>query len=154
MSRSSDGILAFGIDLGAKDEWEDWAEFMPRDLAEAFAGDCEFENWLACEAGLGEYDHEGMTESERTAYFAKLRETKEACPVEEVLHCAYDYGMRILAVRGYEYRASRGYPEDITPDMLQVPAEKVQAFKQWLREHNVNLDKLEEPHWILTSIYG
>ena len=155
MSISSDGILVFGIDLGEAEQWAEWTDFMPRDLAEAFQGDCEFEEWLAREAGLEEYDHEGMSERAKNAYFARMREIVAACPVEDVLHCAYDYGMIILAVRGYEHRASRGSPVDLTPDMLAPPpAEKVEAFKQWLREHNVNLDGLDEPHWILTSIYG
>ena len=140
MGISSDGLLAFGINFG-------------EELPQPFQGYDEFDldDIIADESDLPIY-REGMTDAETTTYFARRREILEASPVEHVMHCSYDYPEHIFAVRGFSHRASRGYPETIYPENLQVPDPAIEAFKKWLSDHGVAVD--EEPAWHLASLYG
>lgn len=80
----------------------------------------------------------------------KDREFRETCPADMVMHCSYDYPMYILAVRGTETTASRGYPETLDDALPTVPSEKIDAFKAWCAERGIDGD----PKWILCSMWG
>ena len=148
MGISSDGILVFGVDLGCEEEW--FPTVLPDAIIKELTGD-GFDNYIYRCAGVPEF-RDDETEDEQDARWEAQRAAINACPVKDVLHCSYDYGMWILAVRGTEMIAPRGCPQEITSDKLQVPPEKVEAFKAWCTEHGIELHT--EPGWILTSVYG
>lgn len=139
MGQSTDGILVFGFDLGVEDESPDFlGEF--DDLTDL----------LSDEAGLTEWRND-FTDAQSSAYFKTRRELEAACPVDIVLHCSGDYPMYILAIRGYEYSASRGSPEIIEMDKLIVDDAKIQAAKEWCEAHGI---EWQEPKWVLASYWG
>lgn len=136
MGISSDGILCFGFDLGVEDE------------SPEFLGEFEdLDEYLRDDANIPEWSKENSGRD----YFEKVKKVIDECPVDLRMHCSYDYPMYILTIRGTEIRASRGYPEKITPDMLSVQKEKIEAAKEWCENHGV---EWQEPSWILCSIYG
>ena len=148
MGISSDGILVFGVDFGSEQE-EDVPKWLIDFMGTHDDGD-GFDDAVAKEAGIPAYDH-GATEDEKTEHWRRYREAVAACPVEQVLHCSYDYAMVILAVRGTVKRASRGYPQTIEASELEVSALDITRFRDWIREHGG--DDVT-PTWILTSVYG
>lgn len=146
MGVSTDGQLSFGVDFGE--------EYPERLRVPALAdGDDEFEDLVYRDAGVPMIpeDYKSETEDARELRWRLQNEARAACPVKHVIHCSYDYGMHILAVRGFHYRASRGDAMDLTAEQLSVPAERIEAFKKWLADHGV---EAEEPRWILSSLWG
>lgn len=173
MGISSDGILAFGVDLGEPDDVElPWASDGEDD-------DGEFEEWyvglhgvtaahlwdaynawaetpeaLAIPGHSGErlkaYEaaHPAWRE-ELDAYYEKKHEIEGAAPIEIVQHCSYDYPMYIVAVPGTVTTAYRGSPEKI-PD-FDVDSAKVAAAGDFCAAHGIPFDN---PGWLLASMYG
>lgn len=138
MGISSNGVLAFGFDLG-----EDLSEtgLKPDD-----EGDWEFEDLIAKEAGI-----EPWSENAAEDRYDRKKTAIAACPVDLVQHCSFDYPMYILAVRGTYLTASRGYAEKIAPEFINVPPENIEKAKKWCDDHRI---KWQEPSWILASLYG
>lgn len=130
MGISSDGILVYGIPY---DEDETPA------FLEEFEGD--FDGYLDSISGLPDYGQPGHD-------FAAQRAFREACPVDVVTHCSYDYPMYIIAVRGTESRNSRGYVTEIAS--LDVSRERLSAFTEWCAERGIT----GSPKWCLVSMYG
>jgi hypothetical protein len=136
MSISSTGILVFGFDLGG----EEGALPLPELLGE----DETFEDFIADEAGIEPWK-EGLGDE----YYARKRAAIAACPVDLVIHCSFEYAMWILAIRGTEINAPRGYPQIVKG--WDVPQEKIEAARKWCLDYGV---EWQEPTWILCSIYG
>ncbi len=132
MGTSTDGILAYGVDLP---EYEgcDYS-----DLPWAEDGDDEFGDTIARLAGGRQYPEEGWLDDKRKA--------AEACGLELVFHCSYDYPMYILAVRGTEHTASRGYPTEIK----ELPTPDATKLREWCKKYEIECD----PKWLLCSLWG
>ena len=130
MGVSTDAILVFGIACGDEDE-----------VPGFMLGFDDFNEYLNSISGLPEYGEEGHS-------FDAQRKFSESVPADMTLNCSYDYPMYILAVRGTEMRAWRGSPMEITS--LDVPVEKVEAFKAWVSERGI----VGEPKWLLCSLWG
>ena len=138
MSQSTDGILAFGFDLGIEDE-----QPLEHLLGEDFD---DLDDFLASEAGIPPWNHDSPED-----YWNQKNAALAASPVELVSHCSGEYPMYILAVRGTYKNASRGYPEVLTPDYFTVPQEKINAARKWCEDHKV---EWQEPSWILASMWN
>lgn len=135
--------------------------------------DADFESWWAKENGVsnkelwkeyyawktGDYNHDskGVEVFEKNnptwrrsldKHYKDKKRVQEACPVEEVIHCSYDYPMYILAVKGHTTSASRGYPEAI--NSLELDEKAVQKAKEFCEKYNIKW----EPKWYLTSLWG
>jgi len=138
MSQSTDAILVFGIDYGGEPNFP-WRDEDNEDL--------DLETWWAKLNGLSEPEVEF---SEKTKplfheYWEKKTELFKACPIEELTHCSGEYPMYILAVKGTEKKASRGYPE------YNVSLEPVDSFTliKFCQDHNISMPS--KPSWILCS---
>lgn len=130
MGVSTDGILVFGIECG---EDEETPEFM--------SGFDDFDEYLDSLSGLPQWGEPGHN-------FAANAEFRKTVPADMVLHCSYDYPMYILAVRGTQVTARRGYPQEI--ESLGVDPAKLAAFKVWAEERGIT----GEPKWLLCSMWG
>jgi hypothetical protein len=137
MGQSTDAILVYGFEMDPADE-------SPSFLGE----DGDFEDFVTDEAGVSPW-RPGMSAEEKHEYFTNKQVIIDACPVELVLHCSSDYPMYIMAIRGTQLRASRGYPEVVKS--LSVSQEKITAAKQWCLDHGI---EWKEPEWILCSDWG
>lgn len=129
MGTSTDAILVFGIECGEEEPPEFMREFD------------DFDSYLESISGLPLWGEEGHSFDAHKAF-------RETVPADMTLHCSYDFTMYILAVRGTETCASRGYPMEITS--LEVPTDKVEAFKAWATERGI----VGEPKWLLCSMWG
>lgn len=134
MGVSTDGILVFGFEIGEEGDEPDF-------LAE-HNGD--FEEFLHSVSGLPRWGEPGHS-------FAAFREFEKGFPIELVSHCSYEYPMYILAVNGTKKKASRGYPEVISPEELIISDEKIEAFKKFCDDYGI---EWQEPKWLLCSMWG
>lgn len=125
MGVSTDGILVFGIDLG-----EELPEFLE-----------EFEDvwWDFTNSISGETEYE------------KRSEFRKNYPLDLVTYCSHEYPMYILAINGTETNVSRGYTEEIDPDDMKVPEDKIAALKAFCEEYDI---EWQEPKWLLASMWG
>jgi hypothetical protein len=132
MGMSSDGILVFGIALDEDEQpkfMRDWME--DNDYF-------DFEEFL--------WTHLGMQDAE----YEDRRKAVDSSPVDLVVHCSYDYPMYVLAVRGTDINASRGYPYIFSSGFPAITGEQITAFKKWAEEQGIE----GEPSWILCSVLG
>lgn len=132
MGVSTDGILVFGIDLG-----EEELEFL-----HDFEND--FDEFLHSLSGLPDYGEPGHD-------YVKDRDFVNSYPVDLVWHCSYQYPMYILAIRGTETTAARGYPQKIDPSSLVVANEKIEFLKKFCETYGI---EWQEPKWYLCSMWG
>lgn len=135
MGTSTDGILVFGFDIGVEDE---------QPLENILGEGEEFDDFIADEAGI-----EQWSENVSADYWQRRKIAIKSCPVELVTHCSYNYPMYILAVRGTQLTASRGYPEEVIS--LHVDQEKIDSAKNWCETHGI---EWQEPKWLLCSLWG
>lgn len=133
MGISSDGIVAFGFPLGDED-----FEFPERMTAYLDKDDedeeFDFDDFICAEAGVSDAPYEV-----RKAHI-------EACPVELVKYCSYDYPMCFLAIRGTEKRACRGYCEEFMPE-----SHNWAEMKEFCDKYGI---EWREPGWHVMSMYG
>jgi hypothetical protein len=133
MGVSTDGILVFGIQLPEEETPEFLKEF-----------DNDFETFIDSLNGLPQWGEEGHD-------IRKTHAFRDNFPVDLVQHCSYEYPMYILAVRGTEITARRGYPNEIDPLTLYVDSDKVETLRKFCEEYNI---EWEEPKWYLCSMWG
>jgi hypothetical protein len=138
MGVSTDGILVFGFLLEEEGEL---------DHLLGLDGD-EFDDFVAKEAGSPEYKDD-MTDEERSAWYNGLNAAVDACPVEPITHCSYDYPLHIISIRGTENRAARGYPVEV--ELNDPSPEKIAAAKEWCEKYGI---PWQEPKWYLASLWG
>lgn len=132
MGTSTNAILVYGFEVGDEDETPEFLE--------EFEGD--FDEFLNDLSGLPKYGEKGHSFSDQSAY-------RDKCPADLTIHCSYDYPMYILAVRGTEIIARRGYSKTI-PN-LDVSETDIAAFKAWCEVNNI---EYQEPRWLLVSMWG
>lgn len=161
MGVSTDGILCYGIDLGAEEEIE-----LPWSKDSRFEGD-EMEWWRHVTGFVpsfypftekGDY-HPEITDSKdpRIArYFEEVRAWDEThpLPVQVVRHCSDDYVMYILAVPGTECKAWRGYPVVVDFAALSALAtpEADANLLSFCNTYGIPHDG--GPRWLLASWWG
>ena len=159
MSISSDGILCYGFQI--KDEDGDiigegeTPEFLKTSLDDDDDDDSEpleFDDLLANIAKINspdvEYDEHSKEEYEE--YWGKKHELERVCPVELVIHCSFEYGMYILAIKESHSAAYRGYPVELGKQITTNPAWD-SILRNFCKEANI---PFEEPGWVLASLYG
>lgn len=133
MGVSTDGILFYGIGLG-EDSLDEYRE-----------------NWTHEEWDEEFYKRAGSLLYPAEGYYEAQQEARKKWGVEIGIHCSYDYSMYYIALISHNHSASRGYPEEITPEMIAVPAdadEKIRAFCELMGI------PFEQPKWYLASLWG
>lgn len=151
MSESTDAIIAFGVDMG--EDCENWAAaFTPEGEDHGFDEEY-FENWIAEQAGVFEPTVEyAKDKAAWRAYYEAKRLAVEAYPVEIITHCHYEAPMYIVALRGTEQRASRGYARTFDLKTLsEIDEAKIEILRQFFSEHGLDWS---EPTWLLFSYWG
>ncbi len=143
MGVSTDGILAFGFDIGVEDSDEpEWMKKFKLEDEDSF----DFDEWLIKDTDNW---YRGMPDAEAKALWAERYRLKAVCPIQFVIHCSYDYAMYILAIRGTYQSANRGSPLDAN---VERPAqEKIDAAKVFCEQHGI---PWQEPRWVLASLWG
>jgi hypothetical protein len=137
MGISTDGILAFGFDLGLEGEKPE------------FLGDHEdIDEMVTAEAGLTAPEHRDYERDWREYWKAK-KAALAACPIELIEHCSGEYPMYIIAVRGTGGYARRGYAQKV--DTSPPAPEKIEAARAWCEAHGI---EWQEPCWLLASFYS
>lgn len=133
MGNSADAYLVFGLNFG-------------EEIPESLENDYDSYNDFIEDAILVD---EGLTDSD--PYEVKEEAYKKA-PVTLVTHVSYDYPEYVIAVPGTQRMAWWGNPLTVTSDMLSVAKEKVDAYKKWLQDHDIDLPC--EPHWMIVTRWG
>jgi hypothetical protein len=141
MGVSTDAQICFGFEIG--DEGDELKDLFP-DLFGEDIDDEEFDDVIARLAGL-----EPWSKDRAEDYYERKRKLIEQCPVQLVMHCSHDVPMWILAVRGTFRNSNRGYALEI--DLPTIPDEKVDAFRVWCEQYNV---EYQEPLWLMTSLWA
>lgn len=172
MGIDSDGILAFGVDLGEEPD-------LPWRVYDEEEGDytADFEEWYCNLHGVSNktlwaayYEWAETPEGQAVLGHQRVQAYEDAnpewrdslndhyterksllknVPIEIVTHCSWDYPMYIVAVEGSVTKAYRGGPQKI--EDWVVPHGKVQTASDFCDEHGI---PFEDPTWILASIYG
>ena len=152
MTVSTDAILCYGISVPEGDElpWSD------RELYDDGIHDW----WLeqnAWKPSCQPWDEDGeripnTTEDDVKQYFAEKREFKSThpCPVDDVIHCSYDYPMHIIAIPTTVKRAWRGFPQLIDFDQCKVYRDDTEALREFCTKYSIQGDE----GWWLVSMWG
>lgn len=154
MTTSTDAVICYGVLLGEEISWID---------------DCyDDEGWwldrngykppfelYTDEKGSGGYVGGKRPPQERiSAYYGAKQAWLKANPIpfELINVCCSDYPEWIIAVPGSETRVSRGYPEEISVDTVDLVklAEALDRFKAFLLEIEIE----GELKWYLGSYWG
>lgn len=162
MGTSTDGILAYGYDLGGSEgEWKvrETGEYgalnvgwLPEEDDEDDEGDHDIvtlmEKRLLVASGFAETDWEAE------GYFARERAAEESIGVKVESYCSGDYPMYVLAAK--VITASRGDCEPIDMGALAAP----ELLAGWDAKLSAALGVLgitpeqEKPSWLLCSYWG
>ena len=127
MGVSTDGILVYGIPM--EEEFNFMGELYTDEYIDHLLGveECEWD---------------------------VRRDARNACPVEIVSHCSYDYPMYIVALTGTRIWASRGYPVEVDPEKLNIDPEKIKEYHKFITDKGIPVPEGETPHWVLCSMWG
>jgi hypothetical protein len=153
MGLSTDGEISYGVPFeeGYEFPWgdkdiDDWWIYDVLGFKHSFqiyTEDGEYLNGVRpLEADVRRYY------DEKEAFAEKMPKL----PVELVNYCSGDYPMYLLAIKGTQKTANRGYPTLLKPEDLTVPEEKITAFKEFLTRYELKSDS--EIGWYLTSYMG
>ena len=150
MGTSTDAIICFGVSFEEDTEfpWDDnkWSDIDEWWLYEVCGYKDPFEMWDE----TGNYiDGIEPPEEKQNEYYDTRRAFKEKHPllIELVPHCHCDNPMYIVAAKGTVLTASRGYPQEVTPEILTVSNETREALINFCKEHGLE----GEPKWWLAS---
>lgn len=141
MGVSTDGIIAFGFQVGDEDETPAFLENVE---------DHDFEEVQARDLGLEKPTTTNYDDPVWSAYWKAKRERIPAeHPADLVHHCSGEYPMYFLAVPGTEVKANRGYPKAFS--LPVITDEQINALRLWCEKHGV---EWQEPKWHLMSYWG
>jgi hypothetical protein len=143
MGVSTNASIAYGVDLE-----EELPEVIQRWLDEG--DDRDTEEWLAHTSGWVPVPGDDGYYLQDANGVSSWQYVEEHCPVELVYHCSDDYPMYIIAVRGSEITASRGYPKVI--GSLDVDEVKLEEATEWMAQHLPDIEW--KPEWLLYSMWG
>jgi len=132
---STDGILAYGVDLQELDS-SDFPDYRDADECDACAATDWQKRCGECFEGLDEYVSAVLKKAGITG-------------VSLIMHCSYEYPMWILGT--HRFRAYRGSPTDVPLNVLTVPEEETEAIRRAL---TVLGQGPKKPRWLLASIWG
>lgn len=146
MGQSTDGLVAFGFDLGEQEE-------LPEALLEAGRQDGDGFEWQSVVSVLTDLTPPGVEWEDTFVqvyrdYWAKQREATENHPLEMVCHCSGECPMWFLAVRGTVTRAKRGFPQPV--EMPAVSDEAIKALHGFCERFGL---KWQEPRWHVFSMW-
>lgn len=150
MGTSTDGILAYGYDLGEGYGFE-WDDETPRP---AWIDSDEYEaaeNVLLVADGFTETEPDFNTDREGwLAWSSRRDEAKKALGVELVMHCSDECTMWILAAK--HYRNARGYPAEIPG--LDLPDNADERLAWAVDVLGLYMFDGQRPKWLLASWWG
>jgi hypothetical protein len=135
MGQSTDGILAYGVDLGEfdPDEFDGYAETEECDA-------CRATNW-GVRCGECFDDFEG--------YVSARLKGAGIQGISVVRHCSESRPMYILCTQSW--RAWRGYPVKVSPHQSDVFPGDIQKIRDALKVLGLEPQK---PAWLLASDWG
>ena len=136
MGQSTDAIIAFGVDFGE----EPTGKFF-RKLEKDFEWD--FDSYIENELSIPAWSEPGRPE------YGEGSDRLKCYPVELISHCSGDCPMYILAIRGTQRLARRGYPESLDLSTLSVTDAEIETFTAWCKKHGVSTKT--KPQWLLFS---
>jgi hypothetical protein len=149
MTTSTDGILAYGFDLGEYYGFE-WDDDTPRP-AWVDSDDYEAaENALIAANGFTDPEPDFGTDREGWLSWSQRRDdAKKALGIEMVMHCSDSCTMWILAAK--HYTASRGYPKEVNLDLPEGADERLAWAVDVL---GLYMFEGQQPKWLLASWWG
>ena len=146
MSKSNDAILAFGFSL---------EELRPECLESSDLSQ-NYENFEDMVVALNIiepdkcFEYEGDSNSpEWKKYYEKVKKIKEACPVELIWFCSYDYPMYFVALKNTKITAHRSYTK--LANLRNISIEELDKLKEFCKEYKI---KWKEPNWFLFGMNG
>jgi hypothetical protein len=140
MGTSTNGILAYGYDLGDPQDDFDPDDFPWYDEDEGF--DESAEKALLAAHGFTETDWRA------DGYFERKSAAEKTIGVELVAHCSGDYPMYLLAAA--RQTARRGYVEVVDRTVPDNADERL----RWALGVLGITPKAEKPQWLLVSYWG
>lgn len=141
MGQSTDGILAYGWDLGGDDD-EHWAYPFTDELISEYDNDTD--NLL-----LERLGYDGLPND----YKSQIEFIKNL-PFEIICHCSCDCPMYILTLRNTNWTAGRGYPINISNEIAYTIANKALADGAlWYAAKKLGLNPPEPPELLLASLW-
>jgi hypothetical protein len=161
MGTSTDGILAYGIDLGAPDDgWK--VEGIPEDVEDEEGYDdgiTEYVNSkLLIASGFTEpRPQDDLSEDWWKRVYSPWRQRREDTlkqwGIEVVSHCSAEYPMYLLTI--FHVRAARGRPRDVEINELSLRRSR-DSWDNRIAEALKVLDWTtdQRPRWILCSDWG
>lgn len=163
MGVRTDGILAYGYDLGGEDEWkvreaDEYGGLIPGTGGWVPDPEAEEDCDLISLAERQMLDASGFTETYedgREGYFGREREAKEALGVEFEAYCSDEYSQYLLAAK--VLTAGRGDVKDVSA--LMAGADEA-TLREWDGKLRRALEVLgltpvqDKPKWLLCSYWG
>lgn len=156
MGVSTNGILFYGIDLGEDFEYDREAlPFTDEQYGVWEEDGKEWEDlWAALHGVFGpsvEYGEENKEVFH--AYWDKKGELEKTSPCEVDLHCSYEYPIYYVALRGANFTAYRGSPEEVSLDFPDgMTKEEADAkIKEFCEKMGL---PYSQPKWYLASLWG
>ena len=158
MGVSTDGQISFGISFDEDFEFP-WNE-------DKYEGDIQ--EWWLDVTGFkpkwypytpdGDYKDGADSEDPRIGQYHDEKSqwlAENPLPVEEIIHCSYDYPMYIIAALHTYKNANRGYPISFEPSELKVDEDRKKDLIDFCEEY-LDLSEVEdkEPKWWLSSLMG
>lgn len=145
MGINSDGILFYGVIFTEEESRPDFIEDLltiklPDDEPE-YRDLMTFTDFVIKDLDLLTHNDDNYNYNTNKLAFANY-------PVEEILHCSYDFSMYGYGLPETYMRASRGNP--ISFNFPKVHPARKQQFIQWFTKYNFEA----KPQWHLTSLYG
>lgn len=181
MGQSTDGILAFGWDLGSIEDDNHWAYSLIERLDDAEDYDDVLREalgyvglpnpWDELEGKPSEWyrspDFYGdslefktwleLTQVARDEHRAHEKAALDGFPGAIVTHCSHEYPMFILTLKSTNWCAYRGSPVNVTPGVLSLFQEStitVVAAQLYDVARQLDLQPPEMPRLLLASDWG
>ena len=144
MSQSPTAKLCYGISFPEEDHEFPWS-----------ADDSLEDWWRKVNGYLGEYPD--WNDRPAVAKFQEERAAFDAdnpCPVEDVIHCSYDFPYYILAVPSTLRVVDWGGTLVVDPAALTVEPEKIAALHDFCAKHGIEIPEESDEGWLMSTIYG
>lgn len=156
MGVSNDALLVYGVDLKEQNPGITLREFHGLDIEDYYEESYDFEDVLIEKAARkdGVSDLVISIDMPYEVIRRVLENRKrviETCPIEVIMYCTDEHPMYFLAVRGAKITAGCGYAQEVKPEFLSVPQEKIDAATKWCQENGLSFDN---PKWLLNTMNG
>ena len=114
--------------------------------------DDDWQNFVAENSGLSypNIEYEG-NEKIFSEYWDKQRKLIKELGCEVGIHCSSEYACIFVSLTNKTLTASRGYPEEVTKDFMEITEEDIEKLKRFCELLEM---PWSEPKWHLASYWG